>query len=355
MDRLEVIAPGRVCLFGEHSDYLGLPIIAAAIDLTIRIVATPIEGDAIAVEYKDTGETDRFPVAQEASYRHVRDYLRSAFNNLYRRDIRLTSGLRLDVTGSIPMAGGLSSSSALTVASVCAFAASAEATLSPEDLAVSAYEAEVKEFGESGGMMDHYASVFGNLIHLIPSQLTRLQPDISGLVIGNSGEPKADTVGDLAYIRRSAEEGYRILGEKIPEFHQLHTPLEEVAAKADELPRSCRLTTLTTIQNREITREARELLSESRPDLKRLGELINRHHALLRDGLHRSTPKIERMIEAALEAGALGCKINGSGGGGTMLALAPGREEDVAEALQAVGAASLVVHTDEGCRVRRVP
>ena len=354
MVRFEVVAPGRVCLFGEHSDYLGLPIIAAAIDLTIRIGIRPTSEAEVVIEYRDTGNTDRFPIDQEVSYLHSRDYLRSAFNNLYRHNIRLTSGLRLDVTGTIPMAGGLSSSSALTVASICAFATSAGVALSDDDMAVAAYEAEVREFGESGGMMDHYASVFGNLIHLDPEGLTRLQPDIAGLVIGDSGEPKANTVGDLASIRRSAEEGYRILGGKIPGFDQLHTPLEDVISRMDDLPERCRLTTLTTIRNREITKEARELLLTPRPDLKHLGDLINRHHVLLRDGLNRSTPKIERMIDAALEAGALGCKINGSGGGGTMLALAPGREEDVVDALRSVGAESFVVGIDEGCRVREV-
>ena len=73
---------------------------------------------------------------------------------------------------------------------------------------------------------------------------------------------------------------------------------------------------------------------------------MNRHHDLLRDGLHRSTDKIEAMIEAARTAGALGCKINGSGGGGSMTALAPGSEDAVVRALQDTGAEAYKV---EGC------
>jgi galactokinase len=72
---------------------------------------------------------------------------------------------------------------------------------------------------------------------------------------------------------------------------------------------------------------------------------------MLRDYLGVSTPKIERMMDAAKEAGALGCKINGSGCGGTMIAYAPRCEEAVAAAIERADGRAHIVNKSEGVRV----
>ena len=64
---------------------------------------------------------------------------------------------------------------------------------------------------------------------------------------------------------------------------------------------------------------------------------MNQHHETLRDNLGISTPRIERMINAALQAGALGCKITGSGNGGCMIAFCPGKEKQVRTAIEGEG------------------
>ena len=57
------------------------------------------------------------------------------------------------------------------------------------------------------------------------------------------------------------------------------------------------------------------------------------------------------MMDAALNAGALGGKINGSGGGGCMFAYAPNNPEQVAEAIEKVGGKAYIVQKDEGTRI----
>jgi galactokinase len=81
-----------------------------------------------------------------------------------------------------------------------------------------------------------------------------------------------------------------------------------------------------------------------------LGRLLTIHHAQLRDGLDLSTDKIERMLRASLASGALGGKVNGSGGGGCMFAYAPGHEAAVAEAIKAEGGDAYIVSVDGGVR-----
>ncbi len=77
---------------------------------------------------------------------------------------------------------------------------------------------------------------------------------------------------------------------------------------------------------------------------------MSEHQAVLRDVLHISTPKIDRMIEAANNAGAYGGKINGSGGGGCMFAYAPEGAEEVAVAIERAGGKAYIVTADDGVR-----
>jgi len=65
----------------------------------------------------------------------------------------------------------------------------------------------------------------------------------------------------------------------------------------------------------------------------------------------RSTEKIEKMIQVAKDAGALGGKINGSGGGGTMLAYAPGKEKEIAKALEKAGGEPYIIKISEGAKL----
>ena len=101
--------------------------------------------------------------------------------------------------------------------------------------------------------------------------------------------------------------------------------------------------------NRNITVEALEALRSG--DQVKVGHRLTLHHAQLRDGLDLSTEKIERMIDVSLKAGALGAKVNGSGGGGCMFAYAPGNEAAVADAIKREGGVPYRVSVDSGVRV----
>jgi mevalonate kinase len=80
-------------------------------------------------------------------------------------------------------------------------------------------------------------------------------------------------------------------------------------------------------------------------DLVTLGHLMNLNQLLL-EKLGVSCPEIERLVEAALGAGALGAKLSGSGGGGIIIALTePGQQEAVAAAIEAAGGGSAIAAT----------
>ncbi|MFW9843763.1 MAG: galactokinase family protein [Candidatus Thorarchaeota archaeon] len=345
-----VRAPGRVCLFGEHSDYLGLDVIAASISLSIQIVCAPRKDKTVNIFYADLNESDSFSLDSEIKYRNKRDYVRSTFNVMMRKKIFPTKGANLRISGDIPIAAGLSSSSALTVGTVMVLSQLSGAKMSPQEIALTAYNAEVAEFGESGGTMDHYASAVGGVIHVNMSDghVTRLPAQLGSIIIGDSGEKKKDTVGDLRYIRTTVEQEYEAIGEMIDSFDRRTTPVNRVYELEKSRPTKERSMAEATLRNRDLTYRALELLKTNRPNQHEIGDMLREHHEIMRNALDRSTPKIERMIDAAYSVGALGCKINGSGGGGSMMAYVVGNEKEVANSIEKAGGKAYVVKVGKG-------
>lgn len=353
--RVTVSAPGRLCLFGEHQDFLGLSVIACAVDVHIQVTGTPRTDTIFRIDMPDVDKRDEFDAALPVSYRGRRDYIRSATNVVSRNGLRFRRGYDCEIRGTIPINAGTSSSSALTVAWI-GFSYATQTGALPADreqIARLAHLAEVVEFAEPGGMMDHYTSALGGLLYIDcaePITVDRLPARLDGFVLGDSQTPK-DTTGGLATSRSSVEAGIRILQEHIPGFDIRSASLEEAEPWLHLLTEDSRRRLVANFHNRDICQQARRLLMQENPDPEQLGRLLLEHHRHLRDGIGVSTPKLDRMIEAALEAGALGAKVNGSGGGGCMFAYAPGRQEQVKEALDRAGGRGIIVSIREGVKL----
>ena len=110
-----VSTPGRICLFGEHQDYLGLPVIAAAISKRIQITGDFRADNTVHFSLPDVGAEEKFELNYPLVYTKERDYFKSVLNVLQRKGHRLDKGLDLTVYGNIPINSGTSSSSALLV------------------------------------------------------------------------------------------------------------------------------------------------------------------------------------------------------------------------------------------------
>ncbi len=88
-------APGRICLFGEHQDYLHLPVITAAINLRIHIEGKPVSAREIRIDLPDIGRVERLALPQDKTdipYSSKRDYLRSGFNVARRFGVTVNQG-----------------------------------------------------------------------------------------------------------------------------------------------------------------------------------------------------------------------------------------------------------------------
>ena len=75
---------------------------------------------------------------------------------------------------------------------------------------------------------------------------------------------------------------------------------------------------------------------------RELGELMNLCHGYL-NALQLSTPELEELVHIARANGALGAKLTGGGGGGSMIALCPDTQDEVAAAMEAAGYKTLQV------------
>ncbi len=355
MQKLSVSAPGRICLFGEHQDYLNMAVVAAAIDRRFYIEGAPRRDSIFRIDMPDIRRSDEINLSKPIVYGKKRDYLRSCVNVLRREGWDLSTGFDCRMTSTIPINAGVSSSSAMIVAWLTFLlnAAGQWEGFSRHKLACLAHSSEVVEFDEPGGMMDQYTSSMGNVVFIDtrpPYSAEYLDVNLTGFVLGDSQEKK-HTLGILGVSRAAANEGIKLLENAFPGFDLQTTPSAEIMPLVDKLPERMSKMLRANLINRDIRIEAVQMLKGGVIDPIRLGELFTLHHEQLRDGVGVSTEKMDRMCEASLHAGALGAKMNGSGGGGCMFAYAPGRQDEVCEAMERVGGKAYKVVVDTGARV----
>ncbi len=349
-----ISTPGRICLFGEHQDYLHLPVIACAISLRIRIEASLRTDRLIRLDLPDLGSSVEISLGESPGYLLERDYFRSGMKVLRDEGYEFSSGFNASVHSTIPVNAGTSSSSALVVSwiNLLSRLSRTARVLQPEEIARLAHRAEVVEFQEPGGSMDHLTTAMGRILSLAfhPSlSFERLSPPLGPFVLGDSHQPK-DTKAVLARSKERSIAVMKRLQRDNPalSYHSL-TP-EDIISAGNDITTDERLLLQGNLRNREITLDALALMRSKGFDGRRFGELLTEHHSILRDTLGVSTPKIDGMLDAAMTAGAYGGKINGSGGGGCMFAYAPENPDRVAEAVKMSGGTPYIVTVDEGTR-----
>ena len=348
---MEVSTPGRVCLFGEHQDYLGLPVIAMAVSLRAKIIGKKRLDQKVIIHMPDIERTERFDL-NDTEYQKERDYFKSGIRVCKKEGLSFASGFECEINSDIPIKAGTSSYSAIVVSWINFLNQMADEPfkLTKKEIGDLAFKAEVIEFEEPGGMMDQYTTALGNLVYLESEPIIsveKLNAPLGDFVLGDSCEQK-DTFGILSRCRdtrlgilkriRSLNIGFSL--------QSCDFDLDlSVLAEDEKTLFKC------TIENRNLLGEAKLELDKEELDHERIGFLLNQHHSILRDSLNISTPKIEAMIDSANEAGAVGCKINGSGGGGCMFAYAPGNASTVADAIESVGGKAFLINADEGTKI----
>ena len=365
---IRIKSPGRICLFGEHQDYLDYPIISMAISKYIYLEAERISEPKFLINMPNLNSFVEISLNnKELDYKSNRDYLISGYNQFLRKRSKFEKGYRIKITGDIPINAGVASSSALVIAWLYFLNVISDTKLDLFQLALEGYNTEVKEFKEGGGMMDHFSSVFGNLIFLKPvlpkPNLIVYDLNLKGFVLGNSMEKK-ETVDDLVRTKNLTLDAFKKISNIMPEFNQFYTKLEDIQPYLPSLKKEHQKKIVGNIINRDITYKAKELIDKQLSLLKqgensnimvnfyrKLGYLLNLHQEQLRDNIQISTNKINKIIDSSLSSGALGGKINGSGFGGTMFALMPNNVQLLKKVIEDAGGEAFIIDTSKGVEI----
>lgn len=333
-----------------------MPVIAAAISKRIQIRGDFRPDQEVHISLPDIKQSIQFELKFPLAYELERDYFKSVLNVMHRKGHDLTRGLEIEVRGNIPINSGTSSSSALNVAWATFICEMYGLSYSQKEIGELTYEAEVLEFTEPGGMMDQYSTAVGNVIYLssVPEIAIRTyQVPLGTFVLGDSLQAK-DTLGILARVKFGTLGGIKKIKASNPLFDLTKCDVEEMKQYASLLTKDEMELICSNISDRDILLEAKEMFEgRTKWSDDHLGKLLNDHQKNLREFKQISTEKIDRMIDASLGAGALGAKINGSGGGGCMFAYAPNNPEQVVEAIEKEGGRAYIIKVDEGTRVEK--
>lgn len=317
-------ASARICFFGDHQDYLNLPVIAGTIDRKIKIKATPNSTATYFLQLLDLDVTIIIDLNEKINLITESDYYRSSMAVLQKEGSHFTQGYDIEISGNIPLNAGISSSSALVVAWL-RFLLQAQKVSSPlsnKTLGELAYASEVLYFKQPGGLMDQYTIAQGGLLYINTKtgRTSELPNTLGKLVVAESGIYK-ETLTVLQNARNFSQNALEVVLKKEPNF-DIHTAT--VSSYNDYLqfvPEKYKDHWYAAIHNHLLTQEAKKALQTDKPNLKAIGTLMNEHQKILEERIQNTPTIMKIQLDAARSAGALGAKIIGSGGGGCMVAM----------------------------------
>ncbi|MBY8999382.1 MAG: hypothetical protein KGD64_00530 [Candidatus Heimdallarchaeota archaeon] len=350
MKEFYISTPGRICLFGEDVDYMGLEVITLAINNRIELSGRIKDDNYIYLKLSDLDTEILFENTKQL-ITTKNDYIFSAFN-MYQEKFPESFGAEIQVKSNLSIGKGLSSSSAFCAALVAFFDKASGLNSSDKELAKKAYIAEVINLNQAGGMMDHFASVLGNIIYLEcrdDYNFERLNAKLDGLIIGDTLKQK-ETIQTLIIRKAEINQGIKWMVEKDQHFNLIDYPISKVKKEYLENKNIGLKRLIGILGIRDIVRKGHILLKKESENTKQIAVLINQHHSIQQQYFENVTPKMQELIAHACEAGALGCKLMGSGNGGSFLAYAPGREKEVMKAIDKGGGKAYRVYQGQGLK-----
>jgi len=349
------LAPGRVNLIGEHTDYSGGLVLPAAIELGIRL-----EGEAAGriVLRSDAGPPIDLAADGSEPGEGWGRYVAAVAGELAALG-RPPVGLSGTVTSDLPQGAGLSSSAALEVVAGLALCAVAGFPVEPMALAQAGQRAELRAVGVPCGIMDQAISVLGVAGHAVLLDTATLHhepvplPEGHVLLVVDSGVSHALEGGE--YARRRAELERATGGADVGDLSVEDAERLIAEHGADDV--AARRLRHVVSENARVRRVV-EALRSSPPDLAAVGRLFREGHDSLRDLFEISTPELDSLVDLAYAHGAVAARMTGGGFGGSIVALvADDRADEIAAAIRAayrertdVDPRAFTTHAAQGAR-----
>jgi mevalonate kinase len=301
-------APGKIILFGEHAVVYGRPALAVPVTKVhadVEISGVDANSAGIWIHAPDVNlhaELNSLPSEHPVA---------AVIHNLFFLSrVSPFPNLEINIASTIPVAAGLGSGAAVTVALTRALSAHIHYPMTDEQVSAFAYEIEKLHHGTPSGI-DNTVVTYARPVYFVKGQPieTFQVAEPFTIVIGDTGisAPTKESVSDV----RRLWELNKAKWENV---------FDEIA---------------------DLSFAARRVIREGQ--IKMLGALMDENHAYLQQMIV-SSPELDNLVSTARQAGALGAKLSGGGRGGNMIALA---EEDtaprIAEALLSAGAKRTII------------
>jgi mevalonate kinase len=294
------IGCGKTILFGEMFAIYGIPVIASALSMT---------AEAEAAYTRSGGWEIRDERREAKGYKEEKRGMQiESLERIFRHLRFRPEHLRIRFGGDLPAMSGIGATGASSVAIVRALSEEFELRLKDDEINAAAYQAEIAYHGPTTSGIDNMISTYGGIICL-----TRGEPNVVRKM--KLKEPVEVVIGDTGIIANTKT---------------------LLAALGERKNRSSERYGRMLLEARQIAEGAMASIEEF--DLKGIGRLMDRNQSLLQEA-EISCPELDQLIDSCRRAGALGAKLTGSGGGGCMLALTPGKDlqEKVASAIESQG------------------
>ena len=343
-------APGRVNLIGEHTDYNEGFVLPFAIGARTAVAASRRNDGLLTLA------SAQFP----GKIRHIRlaKIRPGAVTGwpAYPAGVGWalglagpgataagTSGASLYINSVVPTGSGLSSSAALDCAVALALRDLHGLTASRTELALACQRAENEMVGAPTGIMDQFASLFGERgsavfidCRAVYGENVPLPLEAAGLeiVLADTREQHAHAAGGYADRRASCDRAARILG--VPALRDVGVDdLDKASGVLD--PETFRRVRHVVTENERVLAAVAALRAGGlESDPAAFGALLTASHASMRDDFEITTPALDLAAATAVEAGAAGARMTGGGFGGAVIALvARERAADTAKSITA--------------------
>ncbi len=292
-------APAKMILFGEHSVVYSEPAIAGAVNKRAYVeIKKSYTNKSILKSYDLNFEVELDTRHKSYTLKKGKPgiirYILEAFYRVHDH-----SPIVMTLSSEIPIGSGLGSSAAVTVATLAALYRYHNIRFNKKSLAHDAHMVEQAVQGVASPL-DTLVSTYGGLVYL--SRNKTFEP-----FTVNFNAPFV-----VGYTTK-----HRNTGKMVKEVRSLKNRNSKIINPV-----------ITSMGN--LTNYAKQAILKK--DYKRIGELMNINHGFL-DVLGVNTVELSRMFYTARECGAIGSKITGAGGGGSIIALCPGKTKEVAEGI----------------------
>lgn len=311
MPSFSASAPGKIILFGEHAVVYGQPAIAVPVhQIQVKAIITPnprgLPGSIQITAPMINLEADLSELPAEHPIAAIIDGVLKALK------IPRAPACKLRITSTIPVAAGLGSGAAVSIAVTRALSAFLGQPLPLEKVSSIAFEVEKIHHGTPSGI-DNTVITYSMPIYFKrgkPIETIKLKAPFT-LVIADTGisSPTAVAVGDLHQAWQAKPNLYDLLFESVG----------------------------------DIVDSAKQAIENGH--VEELGPLMDLNHELLVK-MKVSSPQLDHLVRIAVACGALGAKLSGAGRGGNMIALVKeSKANSVAQALLNAGATRTITTT----------